>query len=243
MKPRRLALLALLALSPLAFAAEIGIEFSGVLTADGRTRIALTDTASKSTSWVESGAIFNGYRVDRYDANEDAVFLRKNGEEIRLGLVAAKTPEPSPSVLSASPNRAAASIPPSAAPPLPPPTAAPATATSAPAAAPASVSPPPLPTVSDTTTAPPAQTTLSSVAASDAPVSTAVPTTAPETIAQTPTPTGRLQAGASYRVQTGDTVESIALTHGVPTQQIRQLNPSLNSTSLRTGETIRIRPE
>jgi LysM repeat protein len=74
-------------------AAEPGIEFAGVLTAGGKTRIALTDTETKITTWVEPGSEFKGFNVARYDSKEEAVFLKKGGREIRLGLIAAKTPE------------------------------------------------------------------------------------------------------------------------------------------------------
>lgn len=72
-------------------AAEPDIEFTGVLTADGRTRIALTDKTQKTTSWVEPGDIFNGYTIDRYDAKEDAIYLKKGGHETRIGLIASKS--------------------------------------------------------------------------------------------------------------------------------------------------------
>ena len=74
-----------------AHAAEPNIEFSGVLTADGRTRLALTDKATKTTQWVDAGGEFDGYEVTRYDPKEDAVFLRKDGQEYRLALVSPKT--------------------------------------------------------------------------------------------------------------------------------------------------------
>jgi LysM repeat protein len=74
-------------------AAAPNIEFSGVLVADGKTRIALTDKASSTTQWLEPGSEFNGYVVDRFDPKDDAVFLKKGGDEFRLGLVAAKTPD------------------------------------------------------------------------------------------------------------------------------------------------------
>lgn len=73
--------------------ADPGIEFAGVLTAGGETRIALTDKSSNATTWVAPGEEFNGYKVARYDAEEEAVFLAKGGKETRIGLVAAKTQE------------------------------------------------------------------------------------------------------------------------------------------------------
>jgi type IV pilus assembly protein PilA len=93
MNPRRTLFFLALALSPLAHSQESTIQFAGVMTAGGKTRIALTDAATKSTTWVEPGAEFNGYTVARYDPKEEAVFLKKGGRETRLGLVAAKTPD------------------------------------------------------------------------------------------------------------------------------------------------------
>jgi LysM repeat protein len=70
--------------------ADATIEFSGVLTANGKTKVALTDPATKDTQWVETGEDFKGYSVGRYDAKEEAVFVKKGGREIRLPLVASK---------------------------------------------------------------------------------------------------------------------------------------------------------
>jgi LysM repeat protein len=73
-------------------AAEPKFEFSGVMTNEGKTRIALTDKTSGATTWVEPGEKYLGYSIDRYDAKEDAIFLKKDGSETRLSLIAAKTP-------------------------------------------------------------------------------------------------------------------------------------------------------
>lgn len=97
----RIALFAAIFSSSLFSATETGIEFAGVLTAEGKTRIALTDTARKSTTWVEPGSEFNGYTVVRYDAKEEAVFLKKNGRETRVGMVTPKTRE-TPATASAA---------------------------------------------------------------------------------------------------------------------------------------------
>ncbi|MGH7944471.1 MAG: hypothetical protein ACREF9_05630, partial [Opitutaceae bacterium] len=64
-----------------------------MLTAGGKTRLALTDTEKKITSWIQPGDEFKGYTVARYDPKEEAVFLKKGGQETRIGLVAAKTTE------------------------------------------------------------------------------------------------------------------------------------------------------
>lgn len=101
-------------------AAEPAVEFSGVLTNEGHTKLALTDKSSGTTRWLEPGDIFLGYTVDRYDVQNDAVFLRKNGQEVRLTLIASKITEgtapkaaaaPAPgtgSALAASPETVAA---------------------------------------------------------------------------------------------------------------------------------------
>jgi LysM repeat protein len=95
MNIRRAVIFAAVSVVSLAGAAETGIQFAGVLTAAGKTRIALTDTATKTTRWVEPGGEFNGYTVARYDPKEEAVFLAKGTQETRLALVAAKTPDAS----------------------------------------------------------------------------------------------------------------------------------------------------
>ena len=89
---------------PLLRAAETGITFAGVLTAEGKTRIALTDTETKITTWVEPGGEFKGYTVARYDQKDEAVFLKKGGQEIRLGMIAAKTLETPVAAKDASPS-------------------------------------------------------------------------------------------------------------------------------------------
>jgi hypothetical protein len=104
MKPRRLLPIPLLLFVAASFAAEIPIEFSGVLTAEGRTRIALTDTTKKATSWVEIGDSFGGYTVARYDPKEEAVFLKQGVQETRLGLVRARTTEARTPAADSSPG-------------------------------------------------------------------------------------------------------------------------------------------
>jgi LysM repeat protein len=91
MKPHRPILVFTLVFSSVAFAAQEQIELSGVMTANGKTRVALTDTSRKTTTWVETGQEFGGYMVSRYDAKEEAVFLSRNGREIRVPLTTAKS--------------------------------------------------------------------------------------------------------------------------------------------------------
>src|ERR1043166_2988333 len=93
MKIHRAVLALFFSLAVLVHAAESPVEFSGVMTAGGKTKIALTDTSTKTTTWVEPGQDFRGFSVTRYDPKEDAVFLKKGGHETRLALVASKTPE------------------------------------------------------------------------------------------------------------------------------------------------------
>lgn len=71
------------------------IVFAGVLTAEGKTHVALTDPSSKSTRWVQLGNEFGDYSVVRYDPKDDAVFLKKGSQEIRVPLALSKTAEPS----------------------------------------------------------------------------------------------------------------------------------------------------
>jgi len=82
------------------------IIFSGVITAGGKTHVALTDPTSKSTSWVQIGNEFGDYSVERYDPKDDAVFLRKGSREIRVALALAKTTEPDRAVVSTAPSAA-----------------------------------------------------------------------------------------------------------------------------------------
>ncbi|MDO8545588.1 MAG: LysM domain-containing protein [Opitutaceae bacterium] len=136
---RRLRFISLV-LATTASAAEPAVEFSGVLVADGRPKIALTDKNTRITRWVDPGAEFNGYKVARYVADEDAVLLQKDGQEIRLLLIPAKSPEgppaPSGTLRPATPVVAAAKpVVPAPAPvlapepPTPTPSTGPATAT------------------------------------------------------------------------------------------------------------------
>ena len=84
-------------------AAEPAIEFSGVMTVDGKTRVAITDKASRTTEWIEAGREYRGYKILRYDAKDEALFVKKDGQESRLTMAAPKTP-PTPSASPAAPN-------------------------------------------------------------------------------------------------------------------------------------------
>lgn len=296
-------------------AAEPPIIFSGLLTSDGKTYVALTDSATKGTRWVRTGEEFNGYSVVRYDAQNDTVLLKKGNDEVRVPLVLAKTVEPArgapTSVTSAAPassgiaaavranlrqlataaqelraklgvasvsyndlvgpgkpipqltpvagetystlnfgpdvtaisvttsDGATISLPlqptsgePTRAPenPTPPPSSGPVVASATtPAAAPNQASA--MPPASNTPAAtgkqppPPPQNVVAPPPAADEKL--------PVTVRQPPTP--------SYTIQGGDTLQSIAAANGVSVQQLQELNPTLHGSSLRPGETIRIR--
>src|SRR5690349_21017060 len=98
MKFRGRVLTGFLAVAALLKAAEPEIEFAGIITAEGKTRIALTDKSKKTTTWVQPGETFNGYTVTRYEATEEAVYLKKGGQEKRLGLIASRTTAAQPAV-------------------------------------------------------------------------------------------------------------------------------------------------
>lgn len=106
MTPGRAFLLGLLVAAAPLRAAEPTIQFTGVLTADGKTRLALTDKATATTQWVEPGEEFKGYAIARYDAEEEAVFVQKGGQEHRLPLA---SPQPRPAASAAAVASAAAS--------------------------------------------------------------------------------------------------------------------------------------
>jgi LysM repeat protein len=86
-------------LSVRAFCSEPEIELSGVLSADGRTKLAFTDHSAGTTRWVEVGGSFAGYTVTGYDAKEETARLTKNETQLRLHLVSAKF-QTSPAELS-----------------------------------------------------------------------------------------------------------------------------------------------
>jgi hypothetical protein len=71
-------------------AAEIGIEFSGVLGTGKDVRVSLTNKANGVSEWVVVGKVFAGYKVAAYDAKNDVVVLSKDGEEHRLALKQSK---------------------------------------------------------------------------------------------------------------------------------------------------------
>jgi hypothetical protein len=63
---------------------EPAIVFAGVLSAHGRTLVALTDRASAVSRWVAPGEEFAGYTLSTYDSANDAVVLTRNQAVLRL---------------------------------------------------------------------------------------------------------------------------------------------------------------
>jgi hypothetical protein len=83
--------LLLLAVLPFcAVAADLGIEFTGVLVMPDKTQVALTTSATGSTSWVTVGQKFSGYVVSEFDPKDEIVVLTKDGVPTRLRLKTAK---------------------------------------------------------------------------------------------------------------------------------------------------------
>lgn len=69
-----------------AFAAEVGIEFSGVIGGGKDLRVALTNKQNGTTQWVAVGSSLAGYTISEYDAKADEVVLTKGGQSLRLAL-------------------------------------------------------------------------------------------------------------------------------------------------------------
>jgi LysM repeat protein len=66
-----------------------------------------------------------------------------------------------------------------------------------------------------------------------------VTTTAPQTETETTETTGTT-AGQFYRVQAGDTLESIASRSGTTVERLLELNPGIDPVALRIGQRIRV---
>jgi len=211
-------IIACLAWVGVAVAAEPGIEFSGVLTDQGKTQLALTDKATGTTRWLEAGADFNGYVVASYNAKDDTITLKRNGEELQLPLVAAKSRPSGPPVTT---TVGAAAPPPAGG------LSGGSAVTSTTVTGAAAASPP-----ANALVAPP-------VAMAAAPTGLA-PTTPP-----TPSPPGASDAptttGVSYVAQPGDTLAKIAATSGLSLTELQALNPGVNPNALKAGQSIRVR--
>jgi LysM repeat protein len=219
----------------IATAAEPAVEFSGVLTENGKARVALTDKATGFTRWVESGAEFNGYTVANYDAKEETVTVKKDGAEYRLPLVSSKSHSSTTSVASNG-GSGGALVPASASGSAGMPTGP----TPAPAAsgAPAGVPPPAVPTAPPITPGPPPPATAPSTATgASATPPPAAPLDTPTAVPQQPPASGTM----TYVAQPGDTLAKIAATSGLSVSQLQALNPGVNPTAIQAGQAIRIR--
>ncbi len=246
-----------LALAIAAAAAEPALEFSGVLVENGKPKLALKDKSTGITRWVEPGADYNGYNVAKYVAKEEAVLLRKNGQELRLLMVTPKTPDAAKGpagVMSAPPAVASAAPPPAQPTPAgsltvqPPPagvstgpaTGNTSTAAPMPAASPAA-------SATSTVAAAPAAAASTGMATSPAvepsppPLPTAESTATAGTSGLSTMPSGSATGGVSRAVGGGETMESIARSAGLSVPQLKELNPSVNEGSLQPGQLIRIR--
>ncbi len=128
-------------------AAEPNFEFTGLISAEGKTRFALTDKATDVTEWVELGSDFKGFSVEKFEAKEDRVVLKKDGREFPLRLTSPSSPArprgPAPALSGTVPPRVATP------PPAPPASTPPVTVIAVPST---SVAPAP---VSPTATTPP----------------------------------------------------------------------------------------
>jgi len=70
------------------FAAEPRFEFTGVAAAAGKTTVALVDSATGASQWVEVGKTFRGYAVTAFDVKGETVTLLKDGTTLVLPLKA-----------------------------------------------------------------------------------------------------------------------------------------------------------
>jgi len=78
--------------------ASVPIEFTGLLTTSEKTLFALTGTESGASQWISIGQHFEGYEVLAYEADEQVLGLKKDGETFRVRLKDAKTREAAPRV-------------------------------------------------------------------------------------------------------------------------------------------------
>ncbi len=66
----------LLLLPTAAFGAG-NIEFNGLIVADGKTQVSLTNTDTGACGWVPVGGVFSGYTVTSFDEKNDQIVLKK----------------------------------------------------------------------------------------------------------------------------------------------------------------------
>lgn len=102
MNDRALAVLLAFASVGRLLAADVGIEFAGVLGGGKSTRVALTNKATGSTQWIPIGGTYAGYTVVSYDGASDVIVVKKDNQEFRLPLrsarVATGTPKAPPAL-------------------------------------------------------------------------------------------------------------------------------------------------
>lgn len=79
---------AALAVTVSAAAATSSIHLRGVLNLGDEQQFSVATDGGAKTAWVAVGDTFDGYEVAAFDAEENTLVLRKDGEEIRLGLAA-----------------------------------------------------------------------------------------------------------------------------------------------------------
>ena len=72
------------------------------------------------------------------------------------------------------------------------------------------------------------------------PTSTATATQPPRTTTKPAATTAAKPAGATYTIQSGDTLESIASEYGTSVEELVTLNPAVDPTNLQVGQTIRV---
>ena len=97
---RRMAAVA--AVTMMAVAAEPALEFSGLVTGPGETKLILTSLATGQSRWVTVGKEFAGYTVTAYEQKAETVVLTKDGETFRVKMKESKIKpgvvEPPPTV-------------------------------------------------------------------------------------------------------------------------------------------------
>lgn len=228
-------------------AAEVPVEFSGVLTNDGSPTLVLVDKSTGNKRWLRPGDTIQGFTVSGYDAKNDTAILARAGQEFRLKLTS--PPKSAQPAAAPAPTPAIATIVP------PPANATPAAATPARPTAPSTSAPVAPPTTGSPVNAP-SPTGNIAAGATTPPPGTAEPTAAPDpALPQTPPastaaaatppavpPTEQpVPTGPTYLVQRGDSLNTIARATGLSVEQLQALNPNVNAGSLQPGQMVRIR--
>ncbi|MEX2382827.1 MAG: DUF2059 domain-containing protein [Opitutales bacterium] len=86
-------LFTVLAVSVSAMAETSPVHFRGILQLGNAQHFSVATDGGAKTSWVALGDSFDGYEVVAFDSEESILVLRKDGEEIRLGLAGATVGE------------------------------------------------------------------------------------------------------------------------------------------------------